>query len=99
MAALFARLWLSRSVTDPVGLTVAKPFSLPTRRSRTVRCKCHERSHILTIPVRSPSRSSEGCDWPGSATAFSTGFKGAPSARQAWRPEPRSASRREQPRE
>ncbi len=26
MAALFARLWLSRSVTDPVGLTVAKPF-------------------------------------------------------------------------
>ena len=29
MAALFARLWLSRSVTDPVGLTVAKPFSLP----------------------------------------------------------------------
>ena len=43
MAALFARLWLSRSVTDPVGLTVAKPFtlSLPTRRSRTVRCKCH----------------------------------------------------------
>ena len=31
-AALFARLWLSRSVTDPVGLTVAKPFrTLPTR--------------------------------------------------------------------
>ena len=29
MAALFARIWLSRSVTDPVGLTVAKPFSLP----------------------------------------------------------------------
>ena len=26
MAALFARIWLSRSVTDPVGLTVAKPF-------------------------------------------------------------------------
>ena len=26
MAALFARLWLSRSVTDPVGLTAAKPF-------------------------------------------------------------------------
>ena len=25
MVALFARLWLSRSVTDPVGLTVAKP--------------------------------------------------------------------------
>ncbi len=30
MAALFARLWLSRSVTDPVGLTVAKPFRTPT---------------------------------------------------------------------
>ena len=29
MAALFARLWLSRSVTDPVGLTVAKPFRTP----------------------------------------------------------------------
>ena len=26
MATLFARLRLSRSVTDPVGLTVAKPF-------------------------------------------------------------------------
>ena len=26
MAALFALLWLSRNVTDPVGLTVAKPF-------------------------------------------------------------------------
>ena len=31
MAALFARLWLSRSVTDPVGLTVAKPFRTPNR--------------------------------------------------------------------
>jgi hypothetical protein len=30
MAALFARLWLSRSVIDPVGLTVAKPFRSPT---------------------------------------------------------------------
>jgi DNA invertase Pin-like site-specific DNA recombinase len=29
-AALFARLWLSRSVTDPVGLTVAKPFRTPS---------------------------------------------------------------------
>ena len=33
MAALFARLWLSRSVTDPVGLTVAKPF-LPAEYAR-----------------------------------------------------------------
>ncbi len=30
MAALFARIWLSRSVTDPVVLTVAKPFRTPT---------------------------------------------------------------------
>ena len=33
MAAFFARIWLSRSVTDPVGLTVAKPFrTLSMRR-------------------------------------------------------------------
>jgi hypothetical protein len=32
MAALFAWLWLSRSVTDPLGLTVAKPSRTPIRR-------------------------------------------------------------------
>ena len=34
----------------------------PTRRSRTVRCKCHAR-RMSVIPVRSLP-SSEGCDWP-----------------------------------
>ena len=34
MAALFALIWLSRGVTDPVGLTVAKPFPAESGASR-----------------------------------------------------------------
>lgn len=46
-AALFARLWLSQNVTDPVGLTAGKPFR--TLNTRVIRIP---ESKMLVITTR-----------------------------------------------
>ena len=51
MAALFARLWLSRSVTDPVGLTVAKPFRTNEYALWRMVGSLPRRAHLATLWV------------------------------------------------
>ena len=55
MAALFAQLWLSQSVTDPVGLTVAKPFRTPNLACSRLRLFAERRARINRSALRRES--------------------------------------------